>query len=167
MRGSCSDCRRHRASLILSNTGYYGAAEDKHLPAFAFTETADQLAARWIREAERGIDDTAIKPAFMKIGVDAAPLSEIDAKLVRAAAITHRATGLPIASHTGTGAAAMAELDLLDAAGVPSTRVHLGPRAVRARRDVPRAGGAPRRLGGVRRHQPGEPRRVTSSSCSA
>ncbi len=104
---------------ILSNTGYYGAAEDKHVPAFAFTETVEQLAARWIREAERGIDDTAIKPAFMKIGVDAAPLSEIDAKLVRAAARTHRETGLPIASHTGTGAAAMAELDLLEAAGVP------------------------------------------------
>ena len=104
---------------ILSNTGYYGAAEDKHVPAFAFTETVEQLAARWIREAERGIDDTAIKPAFMKIGVDAAPLSEIDAKLVRAAARTHRETGLPIASHTGTGAAAIAELDLLEAAGVP------------------------------------------------
>jgi phosphotriesterase-related protein len=106
---------------ILSNTGYYGAAEDKHVPAFAYTETAEQLAARWIREAERGIDDTAIKPAFMKIGVDAAPLSEIDAKLVRAAARTHRETGLPIASHTGTGAAAMAELDLLEAAGVPAS----------------------------------------------
>jgi len=104
---------------ILTNTGYYGAAQDKHVPAFAFRETVEQLAARWIREAERGIDDTAIKPAFMKIGVDAAPLSEIDAKLVRAAARTHRETGLPIASHTGTGAAAMAELDLLEAAGVP------------------------------------------------
>ncbi len=39
---------------ILSNTGYYGAAKDKHVPAFAFTETVEQLAARWIREAERG-----------------------------------------------------------------------------------------------------------------
>src|SRR5687768_8573898 len=55
---------------ILSNTGYYGAAKDKHLPPHAFTETAEQLAARWIREVERGIDGTPIKPAFMKIGVD-------------------------------------------------------------------------------------------------
>ena len=43
---------------ILSNTGYYGAAKDKHLPAHAFDETAEQLAARWMRECERGIDDT-------------------------------------------------------------------------------------------------------------
>jgi phosphotriesterase-related protein len=106
---------------ILTNTGYYGAAKDKHLPKHAFTETAEQLAARWTREFEQGIDGTDIKPAFMKIGVDEAPLSEVDAKLVQAAARTARATALPIASHTTTGAAAMAELDLLDRAGVPAS----------------------------------------------
>lgn len=104
---------------ILSNTGYYGAANDKHLPPHAFTETAEQLAARWIQEHERGIDGTAIKPAFMKIGVDGAPLSPVDRKLVVAAAIAHRATGLPIAAHTGSGAAAMEELDILEQQGVP------------------------------------------------
>ena len=103
---------------ILTNTGYYGAANDKYLPRHAFTETADQLAARWVREAEQGIDGTPIRPGFMKIGVDEAPLSEVDAKIVRAAAIAHRGTGLTIASHTTTGAAAMAEIELLDRAGV-------------------------------------------------
>jgi phosphotriesterase-related protein len=106
---------------ILTNTGYYGAAKDKHLPRHAFTESAEQLAARWTREFDRGIDGTDIRPAFMKIGVDEAPLSEVDAKLVRAAARTARATGLPVASHTTSGAAAMAELDLLDRAGVPAS----------------------------------------------
>jgi phosphotriesterase-related protein len=106
---------------ILSNTGYYGAARDKHLPRHAFTETADWLATRWTLEFEQGIDGTAIKPAFMKIGVDESPLSEVDEKLVRAAAMTSRTTGLPIASHTGTGAAAMAELEVLDRLGVPAS----------------------------------------------
>ena len=104
---------------ILSNTGYYGAAKDKHLPAHAFDESAEQLAARWVRECARGIDGTGIKPAFMKIGVDDSPLSPVDARLVRAAAIAHRETGVPIASHTTTGAAALEELDLLEAAAVP------------------------------------------------
>lgn len=104
---------------ILTNTGYYGAAKDKHLPKHAFSESEEQLAARWIREFEQGIDGTDIRPAFMKIGVDEAPLSEVDAKLVQAAARTARATGLPIASHTTTGAAAMAELELLERAKVP------------------------------------------------
>jgi phosphotriesterase-related protein len=106
---------------ILTNTGIYGAANDKHVPAFAFTETAEQLAARWTGEAERGIDGTSIKPAFMKIGVDGAPLSPIDTKLVQAAALTSRRTGLPIASHTGSGAAALEALDLLEAAQAPLT----------------------------------------------
>ena len=104
---------------IVSNTGYYGAANDKHLPAHAFSETAAELAARWTRESSSGIDGTGIKPGFMKIGVDAAPLSTVDEKLVRAAALTNKATGLPIASHTTTGAAALAELTLLAALGVP------------------------------------------------
>jgi phosphotriesterase-related protein len=106
---------------ILTNTGYYGAANDKHVPKHAFEESAEQLAARWVREARDGIDGTGVKPAFMKIGVDGAPLSAIDAKLVRAAALTHRDTGLAIASHTGSGAAAMEELDILAREQTPAS----------------------------------------------
>ena len=108
--------RLSRASKlhILTNTGYYGAANDKFLPPHAFKESADQLAARWVREAREGIDGTGIKPAFMKIGVDAGPLSDVDGRLVRAAARTHRATGLPIYSHTGNGVAALAQVVVLE-----------------------------------------------------
>lgn len=52
--------------------------------------------------------------------VDAGPLSEIDARLVRAAGLTHQATGVVIGSHTGDGLAAMAQLDLLESMGVPA-----------------------------------------------
>ena len=104
---------------ILTNTGYYGAADDKFLPPQAFRESAGQLAARWIREAREGIDGTGIRPAFMKIGVDAGALSAVDEKLVRAAARTHRATGLPIYSHTGDGVAAMAQIAVLERERTP------------------------------------------------
>ncbi|AMY12711.1 Phosphotriesterase [Luteitalea pratensis] len=103
---------------IIANTGYYGAARDKHLPAHAFKESARDLAQRWINEQRRGIDGTDILPGIMKIGVDPGGLSDIDRKLVEAAAIAHRATGLPIASHTVDGTAAHQSLDVLDAQGV-------------------------------------------------
>lgn len=103
---------------IVTNTGYYGAADDRFVPAHAFDETAREIADRWIAESIGGLDGTDVRPGFMKIGVDAGPLSPIDGKLVEAAALTHLATGLPIASHTGDGIAAHAEMDLLDAAGV-------------------------------------------------
>ncbi len=105
--------------LIVSNTGYYAAAADKHLPAHAFRESARQLADRWIAEARQGIDGTGMLPGFMKIGVDAGPLSDVDRKVVEAAALTHKATGLPIAAHTGDGTAAHQELDVLQGQGVP------------------------------------------------
>jgi len=103
---------------IVTNTGYYGAAADKYLPAHAFKESAQQLAQRWIDEQRRGIDGSDVRPGFMKIGVDAGPLSEVDRKLVEAAGLAHKATGLPIAAHTGDGVAALAELDVLASQGV-------------------------------------------------
>ena len=39
---------------ILSNTGYYGAANDKHLPEHAFHETADGARAAFDREVHGG-----------------------------------------------------------------------------------------------------------------
>ena len=83
-------------SHILTNTGYYGAAGDKFIPSHAFTETADQLAARWVEEWERGIDDTKIKPGFIKIGVAPGTLSEIDQKLVQAGAKAMMHSNCPI-----------------------------------------------------------------------
>ncbi|MGH9768104.1 MAG: phosphotriesterase family protein [Blastocatellia bacterium] len=103
---------------IITNTGYYGARKHVFVPAHAYKETAEQLAARWTREFERGIDGSKIKPGIIKIGVDAGPLSEINVKLVTAAALTSPRTGLTIGSHTGDGAAAMQQLDILERRGV-------------------------------------------------
>ncbi|GEO03526.1 aryldialkylphosphatase [Adhaeribacter aerolatus] len=104
---------------IITNTGYYGARENKFLPPWAFTETAAQLAQRWINEFEKGLDNTTVRPGFIKIGVDAnEALSETHRKLVQAAALTHLATGLTIFSHTGPGHTAFEEIEILQAAGV-------------------------------------------------
>jgi phosphotriesterase-related protein len=89
------------------------------VPEHAWKASAADLAARWVAEARNGIDGTGVKPAFMKIGVDAGPLPEIGTKLVTAAAESHRATGLPIWSHTGDGVAALAQIDLLKREGTP------------------------------------------------
>jgi phosphotriesterase-related protein len=105
---------------IVTNTGFYGAADDKFVPAHAYKESAVELSLGWIDEAKDGIEGTGIRPGFMKIGVDTGRLSDIDAKLVRAAALTHQATGLRIHSHTGDGVAAIAQLDLLGSLGVPA-----------------------------------------------
>jgi predicted metal-dependent phosphotriesterase family hydrolase len=104
---------------IITNTGFYGAAGGKYVPRFAYSETVKEIAGRWVGEFRDGIPPTGIRAGFIKIGVDAGPLSEINAKLVSAAALTHLQTGLVIASHTGDGVAAMAQLALLKKHAVP------------------------------------------------
>lgn len=103
---------------IVTNTGFYGANEDKHVPTFAWSEPADSLARRWTREYHDGIDKSGIRPGFLKIGVDSGPVSGIDAKLVSAACLCHKSTGLRMHIHTGDGAAGMSILEIADRHGV-------------------------------------------------
>ncbi|GAB3924341.1 phosphotriesterase family protein [Mucilaginibacter myungsuensis] len=103
---------------IITNTGYYAAVNFKYLPKHAYTETAQQLAGRWITEWRDGIAGTNVRPGFIKLGVGNAPLAPIERKLIEAAAITHLRTGLKIYIHTGDGKAAVEEADLLQSKGV-------------------------------------------------
>ena len=99
---------------IITNTGFYGAVNNKYVPAFAFDKTPEELAEIWINEYENGIDGTSVKPGFIKISVDASDtLDTIDQKLVKAAAITHLQTGLTIASHTGEAKGLWPQLKIL------------------------------------------------------
>jgi len=103
---------------IVTNTGLYGGSDNKYLPSFVFTESAEELSQRWIAEFEKGIDGTSVKPGFIKTSVNPGTLTEVSKKLIVAAAITHKATGLTIASHTGPAIAALEQLEILKQQGV-------------------------------------------------
>jgi phosphotriesterase-related protein len=103
---------------VVTNTGYYGAANDIAVPRHAYAETARQLAARWAAEFRGGIEGTGIRPGFIKTGVDPGPLSDIDRRLVEAAGLCHLETGLTIAVHTGDGTAGLEILSVLGRLGV-------------------------------------------------
>ena len=103
---------------IITNTGYYGASDNKYLPPWAFRETPVQLARRWISESVNGIEGSKIRPGFIKIGVNPGPLSPIHQKLVKAAALTHLETGLTICSHTGPSTPAFEQIEILKKEGI-------------------------------------------------
>jgi phosphotriesterase-related protein len=104
---------------IVTNTGYYGAVNDKFVPEHAFEDTPAEIAKVWIEEFKNGIDGGDIRPGFIKIGVDTRDtLSSIDARLIKAAAIAHKATGLTIVSHTGPNTPAFAQIKVLKNRGV-------------------------------------------------
>lgn len=103
---------------IITNVGYYSAVNAKFIPKHGFDETPVQLADRWIEQAQNGIEGTGIFPGFIKIAVERAPLKLINQKVVEAACITHKATGLTIMSHTGLAVPAFQQLDILQKYGV-------------------------------------------------
>jgi phosphotriesterase-related protein len=103
---------------ILVSTGYFGAWKNRFLPSYVSSESVDQLAERMVAEWEDGIDDTGIKPGFIKIGFDLGTLPELHQKIVRAAARAHLKTGLTIASHTIGAICAFEQIEILKNEGV-------------------------------------------------
>lgn len=103
---------------IITNTGLYSAVGGKYIPKYGYKETAEKLAARWIAESKSGIEGTSVFPGFIKIAVDRKPLEEINYKVVEAACITHKATGLVIMSHTGLSEPAFQQLGILKSCDV-------------------------------------------------
>ena len=106
---------------IFTTTGYYCAVKQKFLPPHAYTETAEQLAARWIDEHKKGIEGSGVYPGLIKTSVDEGPLLPVCEKVLTAVAITHLQTGLSISAHTGNGEAALQELAILKKVGVDAS----------------------------------------------
>ncbi|MCB0856148.1 MAG: phosphotriesterase, partial [Bacteroidetes bacterium] len=104
---------------FLTNTGYYGAVDNKYLPQKAFDLSAEEISAIWTKEYQEGLDGTGIKPGFIKISVNSdSILSNVHKKLVKAAALTRLRTGLTIVGHTGPEKPAMAQVKVLAENGV-------------------------------------------------
>jgi phosphotriesterase-related protein len=104
---------------FITNTGYYGSGKNKYIPESFYNLDAQELAELWINESENGIEETGIKPGFIKIAVDPSDsLSPEHTKIITAAAIAHLKTGLVIASHTGPDNPAFAQINILKEKGV-------------------------------------------------
>ena len=104
---------------FITNTGYYGARNNLFIPDSFYSSDASQMADLWIREFENGIEDTGIRPGFIKIGVNPDDtLSPEHVKIITAAALTHLKTGMVIASHTGPDGPAFEQIAILKEMGV-------------------------------------------------
>lgn len=102
--------------FIVTNTGQY---KPPFLPSESFSLDAEKIAEKWIAEGIDGIDGTGILPGFVKTAVTPGPLDSLEEKMMDAAALTSGPTHLPIATHSGSGTAALEILDVLERREVP------------------------------------------------
>jgi phosphotriesterase-related protein len=89
--------------------------------------TASQLGVELVREVHEGIDDTGVRPGVIgEIGTGD-PITAAEVKVLQAAAIAQKATGLPISVHVHpSGRRGHDVLDHLAAAGADLSAVVLG-----------------------------------------
>jgi phosphotriesterase-related protein len=100
---------------IVCATGIYAAANQRFIPDYARRESARRLADRYVIEIEDGIGTTNIRPGLIKTGVNQeSPLPAIERKLVSAALLASKDSGLSVASHTAGGAQALEQLSIAD-----------------------------------------------------
>ncbi len=85
------------------------------------------LAEMFITECKNGILDTGVKPGILKCATDKVGVSEINANLLSAIAITHIETGLPIFAHNeNREKTAYRQLELFKKYGVDSEKIIIG-----------------------------------------
>ena len=97
---------------------------------FLFTETAENLAERIVREITVGMFDyscnqeTSIKAGMVKWTSEYHHIPPVMQKAAHAAAIAHHQTGVPILTHTEMGTCALEQIELIQKYGVaPSAMI--------------------------------------------
>jgi predicted metal-dependent phosphotriesterase family hydrolase len=85
------------------------------------------IAGQLVEEIEHGLDGTQVRPGMIgEIGAAQGWLSPLEERVHRAAARAHLHSGLPIATHTTSTDAGVAQLDLFEEEGVDLRRVCVG-----------------------------------------
>lgn len=116
---------------IVTTTGAYLSNDSKFKPDYFDAMTADALAEKWLGEWHDGIDGTGIKPGMIKIGVSGGSLTNDENKLVKAAILTHKKSGMVIGCHIGpwrevkpgvNGKSALEQIKLVKDAGLSPKR---------------------------------------------
>lgn len=111
------------AMHIVCTTGFYH--EHLGLPGYWRVRSAEDIAALYIREIEKGIGDTGIRPGAIKCATSSPVITKLEEKFLLAASIAQRATGLPMITHTDH-VCAPEQQAILAKNGVPLGRCLIG-----------------------------------------
>jgi 5-phospho-D-xylono-1,4-lactonase len=80
----------------------------------------------FVRDLTVGMDGTDVRAGVVKVGSSPDRVTDIEARVIRAAAAAQRETGAPITTHTTAGTAAMAQVQALARAGADLSHVCVG-----------------------------------------
>lgn len=111
---------------VVMGCGWYRQA---YYPAEALIDrrTVEDLADEIVREFEEGADGTDVRPGIIgEIGTDKPWLSAQEERVFRAAAVASRRTGMAVTTHAVMSPVGLAQLLVMQDAGIDPTRVVIG-----------------------------------------
>lgn len=113
--------RRTGMQVIVATGMYYD------VPRYFQSRSADHAAELFVRDIQEGIVDTGVRAGIIKCAADEAGIDGQVEKTLRAAARAHRATGVPISTHTHAASrVGLKQQDIFEEEGVDLGRVIIG-----------------------------------------
>jgi phosphotriesterase-related protein len=113
--------RRTGMQIIVATGIYYD------VPRYFQSRSADHAAELFVHDIREGIVDTGVKAGIIKCAADEAGIDAQVEKMLRAAARAHRATGVPISTHTHAASqVGLKQQDIFEQEGVDLSRVIIG-----------------------------------------
>jgi phosphotriesterase-related protein len=110
---------------VIVATGIYW--EVPHYFQLLGQRTVEQFADLFVRDVTEGIMDTGVKAGIIKCATDEPGVSPDVERILRASAKAHRATGVPISTHTHAASkVGLKQQDVFDAEGVDLSRTIIG-----------------------------------------
>lgn len=109
---------------IVCATGFY--FEGMGLPSYWRHASVEEITALYVREIEQGIDGTPIRAGLIKCSTSAPAITPLEQKVLTAASLAQRATGVPILTHTEGGLCGPEQQDLFAENGVPLSQCLIG-----------------------------------------
>jgi 5-phospho-D-xylono-1,4-lactonase len=84
------------------------------------------LSEEMISDVRVGMQDTSIRAGVIKMASSKDEITEVEQRVLRAAATAHLETGAPISTHTDAGTCALEQIEALISVGVAADRILIG-----------------------------------------
>lgn len=108
---------------IIMTTGLHKESFSQRITA---AHTVEELAAMFAGDVTEGADGTGVRAGVIKAATSLNQITEGEARVLKAAARAHLATGAPISTHTQNGTMGLEQIAALREEGVDPSRVALG-----------------------------------------
>jgi phosphotriesterase-related protein len=109
---------------IVAITGVF--ADEYGIPHYFRELKPEELTDLYVTEISRGIGRTGIKAGAIKVATGGREVTPLEDRILRCAAKAQVATGVPILTHTGRGAAGDQQVKILTEEGVPANKIVVG-----------------------------------------